>query len=479
MELSTLIKLTFSYLSGSNQMWSYRTGIKLKKTRYESMIKNLLIVFVLGFILPLNAQMYDITVDGDPSDWESNDGSYSGTSLSIHNSGIFNGQWIYKGESGDQRTDSGDPDSNFDLTEIRVGASSTTLYFLIRFDNITNVGLPIVSLAFSASGSPGGFNYIGDGAETGTSGGSHLDNNASNVIDIHAPNDDGADPEFNTGSGFSNRGAAVISTANNCIEFGIAFSDLNGSISNMSTLLLSVIVGQDNNTFANSGDAFAEFFQSDALDGLTPGASSGNFFGRSGGIGTGDFDVESTSIQLTNANLLPVEFANISARTTEESIRLTFSTQTEINNSHFDIQRSTDSRQWQSLGSIAGAGTTLEQQDYRFLDKAPVLGINYYRIKQIDFDGTSSYSLIVSANWSSKPTITLYPNPTSDQVQIRGLSITEEEVMVEILDLTGKVLLRQVGNQTPIDLQTIPKGTYILQLLTNKRLLTQERIIVQ
>ncbi|MEL7222922.1 MAG: hypothetical protein AAGJ93_16490, partial [Bacteroidota bacterium] len=111
-----------------------------------------LLAFLLFSFFSVEAQMYSITADGDPSDWENNDGAYdSATSLSIHGSGVFSGQWIYKGESGDQRTDGANPDSNYDITEIRVGASSTTLYILVRMDDITDAGLPVVSIAMAAS----------------------------------------------------------------------------------------------------------------------------------------------------------------------------------------------------------------------------------------------------------------------------------------------------------------------------------------
>ncbi|MEL7247967.1 MAG: T9SS type A sorting domain-containing protein [Bacteroidota bacterium] len=175
----------------------------------------------------------------------------------------------------------------------------------------------------------------------------------------------------------------------------------------------------------------------------------------------------------------PVEFADIQIGKKASGHQLQFSTASETNNSHFEIERSTDSRQWRKLGSIAGAGTTQAKQDYTFFDAQPALGLNYYRIKQVDFDGTFSYSNIVSANWADKPIITLYPNPAHEQVQINGLGSMEEEVIVEVLDLRGKVMLRQVWNQANIDLQNVPAGLYVLQLSTASGLLTQERIIIQ
>ncbi|MEL6659566.1 MAG: T9SS type A sorting domain-containing protein [Bacteroidota bacterium] len=183
------------------------------------------------------------------------------------------------------------------------------------------------------------------------------------------------------------------------------------------------------------------------------------------------------TFEVTSA--MPVRFATVLASTVKDGNQLSFSTSSETNNSHFEIERITDSRQWHKLGSITGAGSTQTKQDYTFFDAQPALGLNYYRIKQVDFDGTFSYSQIVSANWADKPIITFYPNPVYDQIQINGLGSTEEEIMVEVLDLSGKIMLRQVWHQTNIDLQNVPAGLYILQLSTASGLLTQERIIVQ
>ena len=178
--------------------------------------------------------------------------------------------------------------------------------------------------------------------------------------------------------------------------------------------------------------------------------------------------------------ILPVEFAGIKAHAQRgEGIELEFATSVEENNSHFEVERGTGNRSWKNIGRLNGAGTTERRQEYKFLDSAPLLGTNYYRIKQVDFDGSFSYSKIVSANWSDKPVITLYPNPTSEQVQIGGLSSTEEEVVVEVLDLTGKNILRQVWRQQPLNVQALPPGLYWIRLSTANELVTQERLIIQ
>ncbi|MEL7223029.1 MAG: T9SS type A sorting domain-containing protein, partial [Bacteroidota bacterium] len=332
----------------------------------------------------------------------------------------------------------------------------------------------------AASDNLGGFNYIGDGAETGTSGGTFLSNNASNVIDIHDPNDDGADPEFNTGSGFENRGTAVISTVNDCIEYAIDFSDLNGSISQMSTLYISIMSGQDNNTFANDGDTFSEFFESDGLDGMTPGAGSGNFFGRSGGVGTFDFDIESASVPLSSANLLPVEFSAVTIKASQEGHKVNWVTASEVNNDYFELQRSTDSQTWKIISQVNGAGTTYQEQSYWATDKTPQAGRNYYRVKQVDYDGAFSFSPIVLAVWRQNIDVTLGPVPASALLSIYGLSSENESYSVGIYNTLGQLLYQEENIDASIRLSHLADGIYYLQIKDdNNAIIANKQFVIQ
>ena len=176
---------------------------------------------------------------------------------------------------------------------------------------------------------------------------------------------------------------------------------------------------------------------------------------------------------------LPVEFEKVSAESTAGEITLHFSTYTETNNSHFDIERSTNSRQWETLGRIIGAGTTQERQSYTFEDKAPLAGDNFYRIKQVDYDGTFSYSDIVSARWTEKPQLSIYPNPASEFLLIRGIRGIENTVTVEVFNLNGQLLISKTWNQQPVHIAFLPKGSYAIRIRSGQDILQQERVIIQ
>ena len=66
---------------------------------------------------------------------------------------------------------------------------------------------------------------------------------------------------------------------------------------------------------------------------------------------------------------------------------LTWQTASELNNAGFEVERSADAKQWEVLGFVNGHGTTMEANDYKYLDAQPMRGMNYYRLSQTDFDG--------------------------------------------------------------------------------------------
>lgn len=199
--------------------------------------------------------------------------------------------------------------------------------------------------------------------------------------------------------------------------------------------------------------------------------ASGEIFDNNGG--------SNYTATFTITNAMPVDFGSFLVKGSEQGHEIIFTTLTETENSHFDIQRSTNSQVWENLERLTGAGSTLERQVYNYLDKSPKHGVNYYRIKQVDFDGSFSYSKIVSANWVEKPRISIYPNPTSDQLQISGLSSTEQSVQIEVLSMSGKLLLQQQWQQASINLQHLPPGMYLLRVRSEQDTLDQRQLIIQ
>ncbi len=157
-------------------------------------------------------------------------------------------------------------------------------------------------------------------------------------------------------------------------------------------------------------------------------AANGN-----GGSGSGDIGYEgSTSVPL------PIELSQFEAEVLGLSVLLKWETQAEINNDFFEIQRSQDGFDFQTLEQINGAGTTQEVNQYSFTDQTPLSGSNYYRIKQVDFNGSFSYSEIRSVELDELIVGTIFPNPAQSTFKLSVESTVSHSAQIEVFDILGQ-----------------------------------------
>ncbi|MEO1263353.1 MAG: hypothetical protein AAFZ15_31375 [Bacteroidota bacterium] len=144
---------------------------------------------------------------------------------------------------------------------------------------------------------------------------------------------------------------------------------------------------------------------------------------------------------------LPVELILFEANISEKSLLLNWQTESEINNEKFEIEESRDGRAVKKIGEVTGGGTTLEQQEYLFEVHDPRNGTSYYRLKQIDFDGQSEYSNVISVNFKSGNAEVgeFYPNPSkSGLVNLDYFALNDDEITVSVFDITRKLVLNQI-----------------------------------
>jgi Secretion system C-terminal sorting domain len=170
--------------------------------------------------------------------------------------------------------------------------------------------------------------------------------------------------------------------------------------------------------------------------------------------------------QLTVTAPLPVTLSQFGAVALDnEDIKIFWTTESEINNSHFDIEKSSDAKNWSLLGSLPGRGTTAVQNQYSFPDKNPVAGNNYYRLKQVDFDGRFEYSNIVLAKITPN-TADIYPNPVSQELFIPSDNAAEGDV-IEVYSLQGTLVKSTStfnNTFTTIDCTALSSGVYLLHI---------------
>ena len=182
--------------------------------------------------------------------------------------------------------------------------------------------------------------------------------------------------------------------------------------------------------------------------------------------------IEDYTIQLSMA--LPVELISFQAKPDRDAIQLTWQTAVERNNSRFEIQRSTsETTAFQTIGVIAGHGTTEEKQQYVFRDQDVKSNVQYYyRLKQIDFDERYEFSEIVTAilNTREQTQLKVFPNPTNNHINVSLEGRTEGITTLQLFNATGQMIASKTINtnqSSPVefDLRELPGGVYIIQAI--------------
>ncbi|MBS1634579.1 MAG: hypothetical protein JST26_01565 [Bacteroidetes bacterium] len=126
------------------------------------------------------------------------------------------------------------------------------------------------------------------------------------------------------------------------------------------------------------------------------------------------------------------------ALNSNEQAEVNWITETEVNNDYFEVQRSADSYNWEVIGTKKGQGNTTNKTSYQFLDKAPLGGVSYYRLKQVDFDKKFTYTNIAPLDLSkvTEGITNLHPNPTNDFVTCDLYAKSRGNVDIELIDYT-------------------------------------------
>jgi hypothetical protein len=180
--------------------------------------------------------------------------------------------------------------------------------------------------------------------------------------------------------------------------------------------------------------------------------------------GIADFSVWTLG---NSAAPLPVELAEFTAERQDADGLLRWATASEQNNAYFEVESGTDGRTFQSLGRVAGHGTSSQPQTYRFLDKNLARYATeqvYYRLRQIDFDGTATFSPVRVLAMPSISGLTLYPNPATSSATLLG---AKAGASVRVLDALGRVVLAATTDATGqvrlVLPAGLPSGIYVVQ----------------
>lgn len=158
---------------------------------------------------------------------------------------------------------------------------------------------------------------------------------------------------------------------------------------------------------------------------------------------------------------LPVELSSFTAEVLpKQEVALAWTTATESGNHQFVVEHSVDGRNFTALGAVAGAGESTEVQWYAYLHENPFGGNNYYRLRQVDLDGTETLSEVRRVYLEAVNGLSVYPNPANERLYFR----TEMDGPVSITDLRGRRLLNAgAAGADGLYVGDLPSGVYLLR----------------
>ena len=198
-------------------------------------------------------------------------------------------------------------------------------------------------------------------------------------------------------------------------------------------------------------------------------------------------DNASTESFNTNVNgPLPVDVLKFNARLIDQNttakVQLNWETITEKNLSHFMIQRSTNSSDWKDLKEVKAVGNTNTNTKYEDFDNEPLLGTSYYRVMQFDENNDFVVSKVQTVHWNNDGQISLYPNPTSDILNVEFALETRALVEVKVLTAEGRVAKGIIKwsdkglNKVELDIKELANGVYNVSVYKNNDLMSTGKV---
>lgn len=164
----------------------------------------------------------------------------------------------------------------------------------------------------------------------------------------------------------------------------------------------------------------------------------------------------------------------LQARAVEQAVSLTWGTDQEVNSSHFEVQRSANGLSFQTIGNVPSRQNAESMHTYSWDDQAPAAGLNYYRLRSVDLDGTFTFTEIVSVAMQRSAGLgVIFPNPATDQFAI----LKEKPTLVELHTLTGQKL--QTTSSDRMSVKHLSSGIYLIRVLYENGESETHRLIIR
>jgi hypothetical protein len=220
---------------------------------------------------------------------------------------------------------------------------------------------------------------------------------------------------------------------------------------------------------------------------------SGSVWSDIGGLGTAtansvgsitsnnftSFSRFSLSNKSGGTNPLPVELTDFTAACKNQQVKLNWTTQSELNNDYFGVERSADGLLFHEIGRVAGHGNSNVVNHYQYFDEQALASTSYYRLNQVDFNGDSKiYPVKVTSCDDEQHEIIIYPNPNSGDFEISGLS---EGNCIDVFDVLGKKVISTLSKSAKEKLQLtgIKPGVYFVVIKNASGEINTQKILIE
>jgi len=177
---------------------------------------------------------------------------------------------------------------------------------------------------------------------------------------------------------------------------------------------------------------------------------------------------------------LPVELLDFTAKLDGDRAVLNWTTASERNTDHFTIEKSTDGILFTTLSQKPAAGNSTNELHYLSFDEFLSNGINYYRLKTVDIDGSFAYSNTASLNYkNSEAVVNIYPNPAKSVIHVEVESLLEGKTQVEIVNAFGIVLVNESMNSTHVQLavSSLSNGVYFVRVVKDGAVVAIKKVV--
>lgn len=190
-------------------------------------------------------------------------------------------------------------------------------------------------------------------------------------------------------------------------------------------------------------------------------------------------------VSMTPGSVLPVTFRSFNAEHKNNTVLLKWSTASELNNYAFEVQRSSNGKEFETIATVKGAGNSNKVLNYSYTDQSPVISTVYYRLKQVDFDGRSEYTNMIPVMGPDVKAVAIEstaPNPFSSELTLDIRAAASGIAQVELIDLLGKQhyasteMFETGSNRVLINTASLPDGIYLVRVSQNGETFLQKVI---